>query len=87
MIQNWMMKKKVKILSYLQNKFGNLYKNFKNSPGATANVPPVVVVPPVVAAPDEDAMQDGDQPNPTDNVPPVDLKAHSNDAGDEEEED
>ena len=77
---------KLKIMYYLQNKFGNLYKNFKNSPGNSANVPPVVVVPPVVATTDEDPMQDGDQHDPAVNVPHLDVKPPTNNEGDEEED-
>ncbi|KAF0138706.1 MAG: hypothetical protein FD143_3619 [Ignavibacteria bacterium] len=52
---------KHKILCYLQNKFGTLYKNFKNGP---ANMPPVVMIPPVVAAEDQDELPVDDQPPP-----------------------
>ena len=74
---------KHKILCFLQNKFGNIYKNFKNSPGSPANVPPVVVAPPVIAAEDGDPIPADDQPVPPADLAHLDVNAQS---GDEQED-
>ena len=76
---------KHKILCYLQNKFGNLYKNFKNGPGAPTNVPPVVV-PPVIAAEDGDPIPPADPHVPPGDEPNIDQQEQSDDEGQEDPE-
>ena len=76
---------KHKILCYLQTKFGNLYKNFKNGPGAPTNVPPVVV-PPVIAAEDGDPIPPADPPVPPADEPNINQQEQSDDEGEEEAE-
>ena len=73
--------RKHKILCYLQNKFGVLYKNFKNNP---ANVPAVVLVPPTVVADEQNELPVEEPPPPPGPLGDMEVAEENDDDDDQE---